>query len=142
MALSTLTETNWNAPKTAALSLPETEKTKRIQAALGVTNGHLPKVDQDTLARYYEFLSANLPLPFAAWYPQPMNSREKSDFRCTVVELLDPSKYLGDEYDGIFCTIRKDGFEVNLPLIELHVPQGSLHFQLIEDYWYWFWNWR
>ena len=58
------------------------------------------------------------------------------------MELLDPTQYLGDEFDGIFCKTRKGKFEVNLPLIELHVPEGSPNFQLIEDYWYWFWNWR
>jgi hypothetical protein len=37
---------------------------------------------------------------------------------------------------------RKGDFEVNLPLVELEVPQKSPNFQLTEDYWYWFWNWR
>ena len=94
------------------------------------------------MARYHAYLSANLSLPFTAYYPQPMNAQEKTQFRCTVLELLDPTQYLGDEFDGIFCKTRKGNFEVNLPLIELHVPHDSPDFQLIEDYWYWFWNWR
>ena len=77
-----------------------------------------------------------------AYYPQPTSAWEKIQFRCTVLELLDPTRYLGDELDGIFCQTRKGNFEVNLPLIELHVPEDSPNFQLIEDYWYWFWNWR
>jgi len=139
MALSTLVEANCGV---AVVSVPEADQTKRIQAALGVTRGNVPKVDEDSLARYHSYLSANLPLPSIAYYPVPTNSQEKSEFRCTVVELLDPTQYLGDEFDGIFCKIRKGAFEVNLPLIELHVPSGSLQSQLIEDYWYWFWNWR
>ena len=57
-------------------------------------------------------------------------------------ELLDPAKCVCDEFDGIFCKTRKGRFEVNLPLIELEVPEDDPNFQLIEDYWYWFWNWR
>jgi hypothetical protein len=42
--------------------------------------------------------------------------------------------------------LRKGGKEdaalINLPLIELEVPDDSPNFQFIEDYWYWFWNWR
>ena len=67
---------------------------------------------------------------------------EKTQFRCAVLELLDPTQYLGDELDGISCKTRKGNFEVNLPLIELYIPEDSRGFQLIEDYWYWFWNWR
>ena len=71
-----------------------------------------------------------------------MDVEDKTQIRCTVQELLDPTQYLGDEFDGIFCRVRQGTLEVNLPLIELHVPEDSPDFQLIEDYWYWFWNWR
>ena len=47
-----------------------------------------------------------------------------------------------DDSDGIFCKTRKGQYEINLPLIELEIPQDSPNFQLIEDYWSWFWNWR
>ena len=60
-----------------------------------------------------------------------MNAQEKTQFRCTVLELLDPSKYICDEFDGIFCKTRKGNFEVNLPLIELEIPEDSPNFQLI-----------
>ena len=142
MSIPTITETNWNGLQLPAVSSPGADQTERILAALGLTADGLPKVDQDTLARYYAYLSANMSLPFTAYYPQPTNAQEKTQFRCTVLELLDPTQYLGDEFDGIFCKTRKGNFEVNLPLIELHVPHDSPDFQLIEDYWYWFWNWR
>ncbi len=114
----------------------------RVRAALGLKTGRVPKVDEETLSRYYHFLSANLQLPFVAHYPEPTNPREESEFRCLVLGLLDPQRHVGDELDGLFCKTRKGKYEVNLPLIELVVPQTSPNFQLIEDYWYWLWNWR
>ena len=142
MSLSTMTETNWNNLPLPAAPAANADQIGRIQAALGLTADGLPQVNADTLARYHAYLSANMSLPFTAHYPQPTNAREQSQFRCTVLELLDPAQYLGDEFDGIFCKTRKGRFEVNLPLIELHVPHDSPDFQLIEDYWFWFWNWR
>ena len=140
MMLSTITETNWSAPPLAAI--PFRDQTERLMAALGVMTGDLPTVDERSLARYYTYLSANLTWPFTAYYPQPTSAQEETEFDGTILELLDPTKDIYDEFDGIFCKIRKGGFEVNLPLIELHVSQDSPNFQLIEDYWYWFWNWR
>lgn len=143
MSIATMTETNWNSlPLPAVASSPNADRIGRIQAALGPATDGSPKVNADTLARYYAYLSANMSPPFAAYYPQPRNPQEKSQFRCIVLELLDPAQHLGDEFDGIFCRIRKGTFDVNLPLIELDVPRESPDFQLIEDYCYWFWNWR
>ena len=142
MSFSTIIETNWNSLPLPAVSSPSADQTGRILAALGLAADSLPKVNEDTLARYYAYLSANLSLPFTAYYPQPMNAQEKSQFRCIVLDLLDPAQHLGDEFDGIFCRTRKGNIVVNLPLIELEVPSDSADFQLIEDYSYWFWNWR
>ena len=142
MSFSTIIETNWNSLPLPAVSSPIMGQIGRIQAALGLAADSLPKVNEDTLARYYAYLSANLSLPFTAYYPQPMNVQERIQFRCTVLDLLDPIQHLGDEFDGIFCRTRKGNFVVNLPLIELEVPNDSPDFQLIEDYSYWFWNWR
>lgn len=142
MTLITYTEADGNGVQLATASATQQDQEHRIRAALGVTRGSLPSVDDETLSRYYSYLSANLSLPFVACYPEPTTCREKAQFRCTVVEVLDPAKYVGDELDGLFCKTRKGGFEVNLPLIELQIAQGDPNFQLIEDYWYWFWNWR
>jgi hypothetical protein len=57
-----------------------------------------------------------------------------------VLELLDPAKHLGDGFDGIFSKTRKGKYEINLPLIELEVPDDGPNCEFIEDYW--FWNWR
>ena len=101
----------------------------------------VPKVNRQMLSRYYEYLSANLRFPFIAHYPEPSNAPEEREFRCVVSGLL-PPETLGDEFDGLFCKVRKEKCKLNLPLIELVVPQKSSNFQLIEDYWYWLWNWR
>ena len=80
--------------------------------------------------------------PFTAHYPKPTTSTEEVQYRCIVMELLDPTKDIFDEFDGIFCKTRNGKYENNLPLIELEISQDSPNFQLIEDYWFWFWNWR
>jgi hypothetical protein len=142
MSMLTITGTNWNGLQPPVGSFSGATQAERIMTALVSTVDGPPKVDEDTLARYYAYLSVNLSLPLTAFYPQPMDAQERAQFRCTVLELLDPARYLGDVFDGIFCKTRKGNFEVNLPLTELHVPHDSPDLQLIEDYCYWFWNWR
>jgi hypothetical protein len=142
MSISTYSEADQNELQLTAVPFAERDQRRRIMAALGISRGRLPHVDDQTLSTYCRYLSAHLSLPFTAWYPAPKTSQENSHFRLTVVELLDPREHIGDQFDGIFCKTRKDNFEVNLPLLELQVPHDELNFQLIEDYWFWFWNWR
>jgi hypothetical protein len=138
--------TTCTATRTAGLDAagwwPDDRQPDRILAVLGMAGDHLAQVDEETLSRYYRYLSANLSFPFVAHYPEPTNPQEESDFRCVVLELLDPAKHLGDEFDGIFCKTRKGKYEINLPLTELRVSGGGPNFQFIEDYLFWFWNWR
>jgi hypothetical protein len=129
-------------PSAVTVDVPKGGQMARIMKALGLIDDLLPNVDEDTLFRYYEYLSANLSFPCAAYYPHPTNAKEQSEFGCYMMNLLDPAIHLGDEFDGIFCKTRKGKYELNLPLIELELPQGSPNCQLIEDFWYWFWNWR
>ena len=51
-----------------AESCRKSDQRHRIIEALGLLGEHLPSVDEDTHSRYYEYLSANLLLPFAAYY--------------------------------------------------------------------------
>jgi hypothetical protein len=122
--------------------IAENRKERRIRAALGLPGDPLPRVDEDALHRYYEYLTAHLSFPLVAYYPPPSNPREEREFRCEVLELLNPRKPLGDQFDGIFCKTRKGRYILNLPLFELEIPQHSANFELVEDYWYWFWNWQ
>ena len=62
-------------------------------------------MDEETLSRYYKYLSARLTFPFTATYPEPRTALEEAECRCTVVELLDPAQTICDEFDGIRCRI-------------------------------------
>jgi hypothetical protein len=140
--LATFADAHWNGLKVFTEPHREPDQRERILAALGLLGNHLPGVDEETLFRYYKYLTARLSFPFTAHYPEPRTSLEELEHRCNVVELLDPAKDICDEFEGILCKTRKGKYEINLPLIELEVPENSPNFQFIEDYWYWFWNWR
>ena len=140
--LATLADVHGNDFQVVPESHSMPDQRDRIIKALGPLEGQVPSVDEETLSRYYKYLTARLSFPFTAHYPEPRTSLEEAECRCTVVELLDPAKDICDEFDGIFCKTRKGKYEINLPLIELKLPDDSPNFEFIEDYWYWFWNWR
>ncbi len=140
--LATISDAHWNGVKVVAKSCPEHDQRDRILAALGPLGGRLPSVDEKALSRYSKYLTARLSFPFPATYPEPKTLLEEVEHRCTVVGLLDPAKDICDEFAGIYCKTSKGMYEINLPLIELEVPDDSPNFQFIEDYGYWFWNWR
>ena len=142
LLLATTADARWNGLKVFAESPPEPDQRDRIIEALGPLEEHWPSVDEVTLSRYYTYLTARLSFPFTAYYPEPSTSLEEVQHRCTVMELLDPAHDICDEFDGILCKTSKGKYEINLPLIELEVPDDSPNVQFIEDYWYWFWNWR
>jgi hypothetical protein len=142
MLPATVADVHRKGIKIVPESCPERNQEDRIIEALGPLELHLPGVDEETLSRYYTYLTARLSFPFTAYYPEPTVTLEEVRHRCTVVELLDPAHDICDEFDGIFCKTRKGKYEINLPLTELRVSENSPNFQLIEDYWYWFWNWR
>jgi hypothetical protein len=140
--LATVTNVHENCLEVVAESNARHHQMDRIIEALGALGEHLPKVDEETLSRYYNYLSARMSFPFTTHYPEPTTSLEEVQYRCTVLELLDPAKDIFDDFDGIYCKTRKGKYEINLPLIELKAPHDSPNLQFIEDYWHWFWNWR
>jgi hypothetical protein len=141
MTLSTCHDTDWSRVTLFPAPRPDQDQRSRILAALGPECVE-PRVSEETLAVYYKHLKANLSLPFTVCYPEPQTAKEATEFECTVVDLIDPSKHLGDEFDGIFCKTRKDKYQLNLPLNEVCVPADSPNRQAIDDYRHWFWNWR
>ncbi len=144
MSLTQFADTHRNVVATihpSRLGIDQIGQTDRIRHALGAAR-QIPKVTEETHARYYGYLLSHLTFPFAACYPRARNADEEEKFRCNVLTLLDPVNDLGDGFHGIFAKTSQGEYEINLPLIELDVPQDSPNFQLIEDYWYWFWNWR
>ena len=139
LLLATAPDTQWDDVTT---SYRKPNQRDRIIEALWPLGEHLPRVDEETLSRYYRYLTVRLSFPFAATYPEAKTALEEVQHRCNVVELLDPTKDICDEFDGILCKTRKGRYEIQLPLTELEISQDSPNFQFIEDYWYWFWNWR
>jgi hypothetical protein len=142
MLLATVADAHRNGIKVVHESCPELNQEDRIFQALGLLGEHLPSVNEETLFRYYKYLSARLSFPFAAYYPEPATLLEEVQHRCTVVELLDPAHYICHAFDGIYCRTRKGTFEVTLPVVVLYVPENNPNFQLVDDYWFWFRNWR
>ena len=142
MQLTTVVDAHRNGIQVVHESCRELNQKDRIVEALGLLGEHLPSVDEETLSRYYTYLTARLSFPFIAYYPEPTTTLEEVRYRCTVVKLMSPANGICDEVGGIFCKTRKELFEIDLPLIELEIPQDSPNFQFIEDYWYWFWNGR
>ena len=141
MQLPAIADTRGNGTPAVRKSRADLNRKNRIIEALGLVS-HIPRVQEEPLLRYYKYLSERLCFPFVAHFPKPMNSEEENEFRCTVLMLLDPAKHLGDGFDGIYCKTRKGRYELNLPLIDVYLPEDSFSFQLIDDYWFWFWNWR
>ena len=140
--LASLADFHCNGLQVVTESHSQRDQRDRILEALWPLGDDLPSVDQETLSRYYKYLSVRLSFPFTATYPEAKTALEEVQHRCTVVELLDPAKDICDEFDGILCKTRKGKYEVKLPLIELEISHDSPNFQLVEDYWFWFWNWR
>jgi hypothetical protein len=140
MLLSTSAQTECHCPQLPTAS-PAT-RSERLMAVFGLSGGSLPRVDERTLVHYHAYLTAHLSWPFTAYYPHPTTPDEMGEFRCRAVELLHPVDDMYDEFDGLFCRVRKGKYEVNLPLVELELADGSLNSQLIEDYWHWFSNCR
>jgi hypothetical protein len=142
MSLTVVADAHWNGLKVVIESGPDADQAERIMEALGPLGERQAGIDEQPLSRYYRYLSANLSFPFTAYYPEPTTPLEEVLHLCTVLQVLDPTKCICDEFDGIFCKTRKGKFGVNLPLSELKVLENSPNYQLIEDYWHWFWNWR
>jgi hypothetical protein len=142
MSVFTYSDPHWNGLKLVTEHALPSDRNGRILTALGPAANESSFVDDGTLYQYYHYLADQLTFPFRAVYPQPATPFEEVLHRASVVELLDPKKYLSDDFSGIFCKTKRGKFEVNLPLVELHVPEDSPNSQLIEDYCHWFWNWR
>jgi hypothetical protein len=139
---ATLSGIPWPETCVTVQPQPDRERRKRILAALDLPRGHSLRVDEETLARYYDYLAARLELPFIAYYPPPSGATPAVANRCEVVSLMDPRTSICDEFDGLYCQTRKGQFQVNLPLVELTILPPSKNIELVGDYEYWFWHWR
>jgi hypothetical protein len=112
----------------------------RIRSILGLTGDDpLPETDDEWLLAYYEYLTANLSFPFEAKYSFETGPFQSKTYAITILGLLDPDAFPGDEY-GLFCQARRDGKRIELPLTEVEVHKGNPNRRLVEDYSYWFVN--
>jgi hypothetical protein len=113
----------------------------RIRAIFGLTSDDLlPEADDESLAAYYEYLTANLSFPFEAKYSFETGPFKSKTFTITVLGILDPDDFPGDEY-SLFCQARRERKQIELPLTEVEVTKLNPNRRLVEDYSYWFVNW-
>ena len=118
------------------------DQESRIRAALGLAHGPLPKVHTEWLHRYYEYLAANLSLPFDAEYAEDISGYRQVVSAITVVALIHPDEHAKHEEFGLLCRARRGTQEIEVPLADAELNANAPNFRLIEDYWFWFWNWR
>ena len=110
----------------------------RIRSVLGLTSDDLlPEADNETIVAYYKYLATNLSFPFEAKYSFETGPFESKTFSITVLGLLDPDEFPGDDY-GLFCQARRDSERIELPLTEVEVGKGNPNRRLVDDYSYWF----
>ena len=111
----------------------------RLRQVFGLRGGaRLPQVNPATLRTYHEYLRPRLTIPFAADHCPPSDRRVRT---VLVVGLRSLKKPGADLSRGLYCVARDRDMAVELPLVDLEVPDDDPNFQLLEDYWYWVWNW-
>ena len=124
--------------------LSEKDQDDWVRKALGLTHDDpLPKISFETLLAYHRYLTATLKFPFAAYCgEEEVGPFSRKRAAMTVTGLLDPVRGLGVE-DGLVCTGRVRGDEIEFPLadIEVRTNKKDPNAKLISDYAYWFHNW-
>lgn len=98
----------------------------------------LPAVNDQALRAYYEKLSDQLTLPFAAEHTEA----DDADREVVVLRLAPPRGERWDLETGLVVEVERHGRLERVPLVEIRVAADHPLYQFIEDYWYWFWNWR
>ncbi len=139
-----ITTTSVSTEELSVVTPPPKPQTQegRILAALGLPRGPLPRTVAKWLVRYFDFLSAELYIPFDARCPEDSGVLRPWTSYVNVVALLPPSDQTAQDGTGLKCKTLRDGNLSVIPLIDLEVENDHPNAQLIEDYWYWFWNWQ
>ena len=121
--------------------LSSKDQDDRIRMIFGLTsNDPLPNVGEDTLLRYYEYLSKNMRFPLRVTRFVETGPFEGRKETVTVLSLLDPASEPPDETEGLICQARLAGDRIEMPLAEFEVDGDAPGLQLLADYCYWFWN--
>jgi hypothetical protein len=115
----------------------------RIRKVFGLADdAPLPLVREDTLTTYYDYLVANLSLPFDALYCQNGGKTRHLIHYVQVTELLNPRNGRKPASHGLFGKALHHRETLELPLIEFGVMEDNPNCQLIDDYAYWVVNCR
>jgi hypothetical protein len=115
---------------------------RRIRAIVGSpSRGALPRVNPQSLARYYDYLRRHLSFPFAAHFHEESGPERGAVRHVTVTGLMDPVFTPSAVLTGILCRARLPQREITVPLAELELDEEDPNARLIDDYWYWVWNW-
>ncbi len=109
---------------------------------MGYRTGLFPRWRTQWLHRYYDYLTANLSLPFDAEYAEDISGYRQVVSAITVVALVHPDEHAKHEEFGLICRPRRGTQEIEVPLADVELNANAPNLRLIEDYWYWFWNWR
>jgi hypothetical protein len=116
---------------------------ERVRKVFGLADDStLPLVREETLATYYDFLMANLSLPFDALYCQNGGKTRHLIHYVQVTELLNPRNARKASSHGLFGKAVHHHELLELPLIEFGVMEDNPNCQLIDDYAYWLVNCR
>lgn len=116
---------------------------ERIRRIFGLAEeSPLPLVRHETLAAYFEFLMANLAMPFEALYCQNGGELRQLIHYVHVLELVDPRHSHNHSLHGLLCKAKNHRDMLELPLAEFGVREDNPNCQLIDDYAFWFVNCR
>jgi hypothetical protein len=122
---------------------PTLNQDDRIRRVFGLpTEAPLPLVREETLAAYYDYLLANLSLPFDALYSQNGGKMRHLIHYVQVTELLNPRHNRNHSQHGIMGRAQHHRELLELPLDEFGVMEDNPNCELIDDYAYWFVNCR
>ena len=116
----------------------------RIRRVFGLSEDTpLPSVDDQTLATYYDYLIANLVLPFDALFCPTGGEERQLIHYVRVTVLMDPRQdRMLNNLHGLFCKATNCKNVLDLSLADLGVREDNPNCQLLDDYAYWFVNWR
>ena len=122
---------------------PALNQDDRVRKVFGLPDdAPLPLVREETLAIYYDYLLANLTLPFDALYCQNGGKMRHLVHYVQVTELISPrhSREPRSSRSGRQAQHHREVLE--LPLAEFGVMEDNPNCELIDDYAYWFVNCR
>ena len=91
MQLAPVADIRGNSRKVVAESWLERDRRDRIVVALGSVR-HIPRVGDESLSRYYEYLMEHLLLPVHRSLPRTNDLPGRSGIPLHRADLLDPSK--------------------------------------------------